>query len=317
MFLVTGGAGFIGANLVESLLRAGIAVRVLDNLTTGRSSNIDEFRSDIEFIEGDIRDLSTLESAMDGVDVVFHEAALPSVPRSLADPILCNEVNVGGTLNVLIAARAAGVGRLVYASSSSVYGDTPALPKVESMAPLPLSPYAVSKLAGERYCHAFTSSFGLPTISLRYFNVFGPRQDPDSTYAAVVPKFISAMAEGRQPIIYGDGKQCRDFTFVDDVVEANLIASKADAAVSGCFNVAPGNRTSLLELVGKLNRILGTAIDPVHEPARKGDIRDSQAGVGLIREMLGFTPSFTLENGLQRTIEYLVRGNVTKKLPAR
>ena len=227
-FLVTGGAGFIGSNIVEELLKRGYSVRILDNFSTGRRENIKEFLNDIELIEGDIRSYHTVQKAVKGIDVILHQAALPSVPRSINDPITTNEVNVGGTLNILDAAKDAGVKRIVFASSSSVYGDNPVLPKHEGMLPNPLSPYAVSKLTGEHYMRVFNKLYGLETISLRYFNVFGPKQDPNSQYSAVIPKFIKAIKEDRKPIIYGDGMQSRDFTYVANVVEANILAATAD-----------------------------------------------------------------------------------------
>lgn len=303
MYLVTGGAGFIGTNLVETLLRQGKRVRVLDNLSTGRMENIAHFLDDIEFIEADIQDLDAVREAVAGVEVVLHQAALPSVPRSVADPLTSNAVNVKGTLNVLVAARDAGVRRVVAASSSSVYGNSPMLPKVETMPVEPLSPYAVSKLATERYCQAFAQVYGLPAISLRYFNVFGPYQDPASEYAAVIPKFILMMMQGEQPTIYGDGWQSRDFTYVDNVVMANLLAAEAPESVSDYFNVACGDRVSLLDLIKKLNSILGTALTPLHEPPRLGDVKDSQADIRKIEQVLGFAPTVSFDEGLVRTVE--------------
>lgn len=303
-FLVTGGAGFIGTNLVKALLEQGKRVRVLDNFATGKRENLAPFLKDIELIEGDIRDVDCVHRAVVGVEVVLHQAALPSVPRSVADPRTTNEVNVTGTLNVLLAARDAGVQRVVAASSSSVYGNSPTLPKVESMPVEPLSPYAVSKLATERYCQAFTQVYGLPTIALRYFNVFGPYQDPTSQYSAVIPKFINLMLRGEAPTIYGDGRQTRDFTYVDNVVLANLLAAEAPGSLSGYFNVACGDRISLLALVDKLNQILGTTIAPQHGPARVGDVKDSQADIEKIRQALQFAPVTSFDTGLRRTVEF-------------
>jgi UDP-glucose 4-epimerase len=303
-YLITGGAGFIGANLVEALVRQGKSVRVLDNLSTGKLENISPFLADIEYIKADIRDLDAVRQAVAGIDVVLHQAALPSVPRSVDDPLTSNEVNVTGTLNVLVAARDAGVQRVVAASSSSVYGNSEVLPKMETMPVEPLSPYAVSKLATERYCNAFTRVYGLPTISLRYFNVFGPYQDPDSEYAAVIPKFIFMMMQGERPTIYGDGMQSRDFTYVDNVVAANLLAAEAPASISGYFNVACGDRISLLELVRKLNTILGMDLAARHEPARAGDVKDSQAAISKIQAALGFAPVVTFDDGLLWTVNY-------------
>ena len=265
-YLVTGGAGFIGSHLVDALLRDGKQVRVLDNLATGKIDNLRETLDAIDFIEGDVRDAAVVAGATRGVDVVLHQAALPSVPRSIQDPIATNDVNVNGTLNVLLAARDAGVKRVVVASSSSVYGNSPTLPKVETMPVEPLSPYAVSKLAQERYAQAFTEVYGLPTISLRYFNVFGPRQDPTSQYSAVIPKFISMMLQGKRPTIYGDGTQSRDFTYIDNVVRANLLAAEAPKSVNGYFNIACGERYSLLQLVETLNELLGTNLEPEFMP---------------------------------------------------
>jgi nucleoside-diphosphate-sugar epimerase len=303
-YLVTGGAGFIGSHLVEALLQRGARVRVLDSLATGRPSNLAPFRADIELIEADIRDRDAVAAAVRGCDVVLHQAALPSVQRSVQDPLLTNDINVNGTLNVLVAARDAGVRRVVFASSSSVYGDTPTLPKVETMTPAPLSPYAVSKLAGERYCLVWAAVYGLPAIALRYFNVFGPRQDPTSDYAAVIPRFATAMLAGRAPTIYGDGEQSRDFTYVQNVVEANLLASTAPAATSGAFNVAGGDRITLNELVARINRLIGADLAPLHAAAKPGDVRHSQAAVEAIGAALGWEPSVSFDEGLRRTVEH-------------
>jgi nucleoside-diphosphate-sugar epimerase len=305
MYLVTGGAGFIGSHLVEALLEQGQHVRVLDNLSTGRISNIEHLLPDIEFIQGDIRSPEVVRRAVEGVDVLLHQAALASVPRSVADPLASHDVNVTGTLNLLVAARDAGVQRVVFASSSSVYGNSPRLPKVETMSADPLSPYAVSKLAGERYCLSFAQVYGLPAIALRYFNVFGPRQDPASEYAAVIPKFIMAMLHGDQPTIYGDGTQSRDFTYVTNVVAANLLAAEAPATISGFFNVAWGTRISLLDLVADLNRILGANLPARHAPPRSGDVLHSQADITKIQAALGFTPTVIFAQGLTCTVEYL------------
>jgi nucleoside-diphosphate-sugar epimerase len=303
-YLITGGAGFIGSHLAERLLRRGAQVRVLDNLLTGRLSNLQAFLADIELLEGDIRDPECVAEATRGCDVVLHQAALPSVQRSVLDPRTTNEVNVTGTLNVLLAARDAGVQRVVLASSSSVYGNSETLPKVESMPVEPLSPYAVSKLAAERYCTVWSQVYGLPAIALRYFNVFGPRQDPASDYAAVIPRFATAMLSGQRPTIYGDGLQSRDFTFIENVVDANLRAADAPASVSGYFNVAAGDRISLLELVGRLNSLLGTQIEPIHAIARAGDVRHSQAGIEAIGAAIGWEPSVPFDEGLRRTVAY-------------
>jgi Nucleoside-diphosphate-sugar epimerases len=302
--LVTGGAGFIGSHLVEALLRRGERVRVFDNFSTGRRENVQHLHSDIELIEGDLRDFDAVRRAVAGVEVVFHQAALASVQRSVDDPMTTNAVNVTGTLHVLMAARDAGVRRVVFASSSSVYGDTPTLPKVETQAPQPLSPYAVSKLAGEQYCMAFSVVYGLPSIALRYFNVFGPRQDPHSEYAAVIPRFIDRMVRGLPPIIYGDGLQSRDFTYIENVVDANLAAADAPASCSTVFNVGAGERTSLLDLAAQINHVLGCRLTPEHHPPRAGDVRHSLASIEAIGQTLGYAPRITLAEGLARTIEW-------------
>jgi UDP-glucose 4-epimerase len=302
-YLVTGGAGFIGSHLVETLLQRGMQVRVLDNFFSGNRERLAPWAADVEVIDGDLRDPDAVQRAVAGAEVVLHQAAVPSVQRSVRDPQLTNEVNVTGTLNLLVAARDAGVRRVVFASSSSVYGDTPTLPKVESMPTDPLSPYAVTKLAGERYCLVFAGVYGLPAIALRYFNVFGPRQDPHSDYAAVIPRFITRMLSGEQPIIYGDGEQSRDFTYVANVVAANLLAAEAPASISGVFNVAGGERISLLQLMEQINDLIGTDITPIHEPARAGDVKHSQAGIDRIRETLGFVPVVDFIEGLKLTVE--------------
>lgn len=302
--LVTGGAGFIGSHLVEALLRRGNAVRVLDNLSTGRAENLAAVRDDIELIVGDLRDADTVRRAVAGVEAVLHQGALASVQRSVDDPLTTNAVNVSGTLHVLTAARDARVQRVVFASSSSVYGDTPTLPKIETMPPRPRSPYAVSKLAGEQYCLAFSAVYGLPAIALRYFNVFGPRQDPRSEYAAVIPRFLDRMVRGLAPVIYGDGEQSRDFTYVENVVAANLAALDAPADCSGVFNVGAGERTSLLQLAAQINRLLGSDLAPEHHPPRAGDVRHSLASIAAIGETLGYAPRVTLADGLARTVAW-------------
>lgn len=281
-YLVTGGAGFIGSNIVEKLLTRGDSVRVFDNLSTGKRENLAPFLNDIEFIEGDLRDEAAVRNATAGCDYVLHQGALGSVPRSIADPVTTNEVNIRGTLNALMAARDAGVKRFVAASSSSVYGNTPTLPKVESMTMLPRSPYAVSKLATEKYCQAFHAVYGLETIALRYFNIFGPKQDPASQYAAVIPLFITKAMRGEAPVVHGDGLQSRDFTFVENAVSANLLACDAPSSnVAGeFFNVACGARYSLIDILNGIGDALGKTVTPVHEPARAGDVRDSLAEIG-------------------------------------
>jgi UDP-glucose 4-epimerase len=304
-YLVTGGAGFIGSHLVETLLQQGQHVRVLDNLSTGRMCNIEQMLPDIEFIEGDIRSPEIVRRAVAGIDVVLHQAALASVPSSVADPLASNEVNVTGTLHVLLAARDAGVRRIVFASSCSVYGNSLVLPKYENMPTDPLSPYAITKLAAERYCLSFAQVYGLPAIALRYFNVFGPRQDPASEYAAVIPKFIVSMLHGDRPTIYGDGAQSRDFIYIANVVAANLLAAAAPAEISGFFNVACGERISLLDLVANLNHILGTNLPPRHAAARSGDVLHSQADIRKIQNALGFMPTVTFAEGLVCTVDSL------------
>lgn len=300
-YLVTGGAGFIGSHIVERLVRDGHRVRVLDDFSSGKESNLESFRTEIELVKGDIRDAAIVSEAMKGVNVVFHEAALGSVPRSVADPLTTHEVNMTGTLNVLLAAREAGVKRVVYASSSSVYGETPVLPKKEDMTPQPLSPYALSKLVGEHYASVFKHVYGFEVVGLRYFNIFGPRQDPESQYAAVIPRFIMALLEGKSPVVYGDGLQSRDFTYVDNVVDANLLASEADGVAGQAFNVACGGRYTLLELLARLKEILGSDIEPIHEAARAGDVKDSQASIEAAARALAYRVSVDFEEGLQRT----------------
>ncbi len=303
-YLVTGGAGFIGSHLVDALLERSEQVRVLDNLSTGRRANIEHVLDRIEFIEGDLRDRDIVQQAMQGVDYVLHQAALPSVQRSVVDPLTTNEVNVTGTLHLLIAARDAKVKRMVFASSSSVYGDTPTLPKHEAMPTQPRSPYAVSKLAGERYCLSFYDVYGLPTVALRYFNVFGPRQDPTSQYSGVMPKFITALIRGEAPTIYGDGTQSRDFTYVANVVRANLLACECDNAVGKVMNVACGARYTLLDLYAALAKIMGTEIEPVFAAPRPGDVKHSLAAIDVARQALGYEPTVGWEEGLRRTVEW-------------
>jgi len=304
LYLVTGGAGFIGSHIVDELVRRGESVRVLDNLSTGKRGNLARAWDQIEFIEGSLTDPSTVQRAMQDVDYVLHQGALPSVPRSVADPATSHEVNVTGTINVLIAARDAGVKRLVYAASSSAYGNSPTLPKREEMPTNPLSPYAVSKLAGEHYCRAFCQVYGLETVCLRYFNVFGPRQDPQSQYAAVIPKFIAMMRRDERPTIYGDGSQSRDFTYVANVVQANLLAAAAPQAAGRVMNVACGQRHTLLDLVSALNRLLGTHLEPVFQPDRAGDVKHSLADIAAAKELLGYEVLVPFEEGLGRTAEH-------------
>jgi UDP-glucose 4-epimerase len=303
-YLVTGGAGFIGSHICERLLNEGYGVRVLDNFSNGKEENLSQFRDQVEVIRGDVRDTQTVAEAMKDVYVVFHEAALGSVPRSVADPVSTHESNITGTLNVLLAARDAGVRRVVFASSSSVYGETLELPKHEGITPQPLSPYALSKLAGEHYISVFNHVYGFEAVSLRYFNIFGPRQDPQSEYAAVIPKFVTALLSGNRPIVFGDGGQSRDFTYVENVVEANLLASEADGIAGKAFNVACGGRYTLLDLLDRIKQALGTDIEPVHEPARAGDVRDSQAAIDAASEAFGYSIKVDFDEGLRRTVEW-------------
>ncbi len=313
--LVTGGGGFIGSNLVEACLRRGDDVRVIDNFATGRRENLTEADSwkkvgggAFELVEGDIRDANTVRRVVEGMDVVLHQAAIPSVARSVADPLTSHQVNQDGTLNLLIAARDLGVKRFVAASSSSLYGESPTLPKIETMPSEPLSPYGVDKLAGETYCKVFTQLYGLQTVALRYFNVFGPRQDPHSEYSAVIPLFATLMAAGKTPTLNGDGKQTRDFTYIDNVVQMNLLGAEAPEEACGeAYNVACGERISLLELVEKLNGILGTNIKGQHGPPRPGDIQHSLAAITKAEEKLGYRVTVRMDEGLSRTVKWLTQ----------
>ncbi len=310
--LVTGGAGFIGSHLVERLVHDGHQVRVLDDLSAGTESNLATVAGKYEFLTGDIREHSVVNEAVRGVEAVFHEAAIGSVARSVDRPEISNAVNVGGTLALLVAARDAGVKRFVYASSSSVYGDTPSLPKREDMPTTPTSPYGVSKLAAELYCRLFWSLYGLETVSLRYFNVFGPRQDPASAYAAVVPRFASSLLKGERPVVFGDGGQTRDFTYVENVVEANMLALKATRGFGQAINAAAGARVSVNELVQKLQEVTGSSASPEHRAARPGDIRDSYAALEKAADLLGYHPAVPLYEGLRRTVEWFRRGGASR-----
>ncbi len=303
--LVTGGAGFIGSHLADALLAAGFAVRVLDDFSSGREQNLAQAIVKIELIRGDLADPLATARACAGVDVVFHEGAIPSVPRSVAEPLRTNRANIDGTLNVLECARQAGVRRVVCAASSSAYGDTEELPKIETMPPNPRSPYALQKYAGEVYCRLYHELYGIETVALRYFNVFGPRQDPKSEYAAVVPRFATACLRGEPARINGDGEQSRDFTFVADTVRANLLAADAPGAVGHVINVAGGRRISLNELLAVLQQITGTNVAAVYGPSRVGDVRHSLADLGRARTLLGFEPQVSLADGLRRTVESL------------
>jgi nucleoside-diphosphate-sugar epimerase len=312
LWLVTGGAGFIGSHTVDELLERGASVRVLDDFSTGRRDNLQAALGHIDLIEGDVAGLGTVREAVDGVDYVVHLAALPSVARSVEDPVASNRANVVGTVNVLVAARDAGVRRVVYASSSSVYGDRPTLPKHEEMVTVPLSPYAVSKLAGEHYCQAFHRVYGLQTVALRYFNVFGPRQDPRSQYSAVIPKFIAAVLRGEPPEIHGDGHQSRDFTYVANVVQANLLACESPDGIGEVFNVGCGERHTLLELVSNLQEIMRSAIEPRFTDARPGDVRHSLADISRIERAMGYEPEVSFREGLRSSVEwYSGRGSAT------
>ncbi len=303
-YLVTGGAGFIGSNIVDELLRRGQTVRVLDNFATGREENLQDAGDRIELIRGDVRDMAAVDAAVAGCDFVLHQAALASVPRSIADPVANNEVNAQGTLNVLVAAQKHGVKRVVYASSSSVYGDSEELPKVESMTPNPRSPYAVAKLAAEYYCRVFAELHGMTTVALRYFNVFGPRQDPGSQYSAVIPIFVKALVEGKAPIIHGDGEQSRDFTYIDNVVGANLLACEANVGGGKVYNIACGGRFTLNQLYAALAARVGTDLRPVYGPPRAGDVKHSMAAIDRIQRELGYRVSVSFEDGIERTVRW-------------
>ncbi|MBX3435363.1 MAG: SDR family oxidoreductase [Pirellulales bacterium] len=304
-YLVTGGAGFIGSHIVAALAEAGGDVRVLDNLSTGKRGNVPASPR-VTLIEGDVLDPQALAQAIDGVDVVFHQAAMASVPNSVANPLDCHAACATSTVAVLDAARRGGVKRVVYAGSSSAYGNQPYSAKRETDTLSPLSPYAAAKLAGEAYCQAFYATYGLETTVLRYFNVFGPRQDPASEYSAVIPKFVASMLQGKRPIVFGDGRQSRDFTYVDNVAAGNLAAAAAPAAaVAGrVFNVACGRQFSLLDLIASINRVLGTNLEPEFAPPRAGDVRESLADVSMAREALGYEPTVDFDEGLRRSIEY-------------
>jgi len=304
--LVTGGGGFIGSNVVRALLARGDDVRVLDNFSTGSRANLAGLERDVELVEGDLRSYERVHAAVRDAEVVFHQGALPSVPRSVQDPLTTTAVNVEGTLNVLLAARDEGVRRIVNASSSSVYGNTGSLPRVETQAPDPISPYAVAKLAAERFCTSFSRVYSMEIVSLRYFNVFGPRQDPTSQYAAVVPRFIRAIAGGEPVTIYGDGEQSRDFTFVDNVVAANLLAADASGVGGEILNVATGGSVTVNALAEAIAAMLGKTLERSYEPARDAEVRASWADVAEARRMLGYEPSVDFAEGLRRTAHYLL-----------
>ena len=304
VYVVTGGGGFIGSHIVEELLRRNETVKVIDNFSTGKRENIEPFEDDAEIIEADIADAKNLTPFLKGADYVIHQAAIPSVPKSIIDPVKSHHANVNGTLRLLDACRQTGVKRVVYASSSSLYGDSPTLPKHEGMMPNPLSPYGAQKLFGEIYCQVFTRAYGLETVSLRYFNVFGPRQDASSQYSGVLALFIPAVLQGRRPKIYGDGLQSRDFTYVQNVVEANLLACQVPGAAGQVFNIACGDRITVNAMLQLINKITGKDITPVYEPPRPGDIKHSQADITQARERLGYQPNVSFEEGLRNTIEW-------------
>ena len=303
-YLVTGGAGFIGSNIVEYLVKNGEKVRVLDNFSSGRRGNIAHLLDKIEVVEGDVRDFWTVIQATKGVKYILHQAALPSVQRSVNNPLTSNEVNINGTLNLLEAAKEYGIKRIVYASSSSVYGDTPSLPKIEDMPPKPLSPYAITKLAGEEYCQTFSKLYKLPVVCLRYFNVFGVRQDPTSQYSAVIPKFIHLLLDNKTPTINGDGEQSRDFTFVENVVQANILACRSDVSGGEPINIACGQNYTLNQLVEILNRIIKVNIKPKYTDAKPGDVKHSLADISKAKKLLNYEPKVSFTQGLEKTVEW-------------
>jgi UDP-glucose 4-epimerase len=312
-FLVTGGAGFIGSHLVRRLLADGGRVRVIDNLATGKRERLRDLEGAIEFIEGDLADTSMCENALSGVDCVLHQAAVPSVQRSIKNPIETNKANITSTLNLLEGCRKHQVRRFVYASSSSAYGDTPVLPKREDMPPNPLSPYALQKFVGERYCQLYFRLYGLETVSLRYFNVFGPSQDPYSEYSAVIPKFATRLQRGESIVVYGNGEQSRDFTYVDNVVEANILALRAPRAAGSVINIGCGERITLNRLIKILEAILEAQATVDYQPARPGDVRDSLADISLAQDLLGYQPKVTVAEGLRRTVTWLASNTEVQK----
>jgi UDP-N-acetylglucosamine/UDP-N-acetyl-alpha-D-glucosaminouronate 4-epimerase len=314
-YVVTGGAGFIGSNTVDELVRRGHSVVVLDDLSSGREENLSEIRNKITLIKGSITDIEVVRKAMHEAEYVLHLAARTSVPRSVKDPIETNKINIDGTLNVLVAAKEMKVKRVIFAASSSAYGETPTLPKVETMRPQPISPYGVTKYVGELYGQAFGRCYGLENVALRYFNIFGPRQDPSSPYSGVLAKFCTAFLEEIQPVVFGDGEQTRDFTYVDNAVQANLLACEAPNVSGKTFNVGTGERTSLNEVLRALGKIAGKPQEAKYDPARDGDIRDSQADISQAREFLGYDPQVGFEEGLSRTLEWY--RSIQSKIPAK
>lgn len=306
-FLVTGGAGFIGSNICKRLVADGCFVRVVDNLLTGKRSNLAPIIDKIEFVEADMGDPEVAREVVKGIDVVLHEGALPSVPRSVDEPDLTHRHCIDATFTMLMAARDAGVKRFVYAASSSAYGDTPTLPKVETMRPDPLSPYAVGKLVGEYYCSVFSKVFGLETVALRYFNVFGPQQDPASQYAAAIPAFVTAILKNQPPTIYGDGEQSRDFTYIDNIVHANLLAARAKKTAGQVINVACGEAVTVNAIIGQINQLLGKDVKPIYAPTRAGDVKHSLADITAARELIGFEPVILFQEGLEKSIDWYRR----------
>lgn len=306
-YLITGGGGFIGSHLVERFISEGRDVRVVDNFLTGKRENLAPFKGRFELIEGDLADPEVCRRACQGVSIIFHEAALPSVPKSVANPVASHRSNIEATFNLLVAAREAGVKRLIYAASSSAYGETETLPKIETIIPSPLSPYAVQKLTGEHYCTAFTRCYGLETLSLRYFNVFGPRQDPASQYAAAIPAFVTAILQDRPPTIYGDGEQTRDFTYIENVLHANKLAAEAPRTRGEAINVACGERISINDIIRTINQSLGKNVVPRHVEPRPGDIRHSWADIRLAEQLIGFRPVVSFQDGLQKAVDWYRR----------
>lgn len=305
-YLVTGGAGFIGSNIAHEIINRGEQVRIIDNFSTGFRSNLTEIQDSIELIDGDIRDFWTVREAVEGIDYILHQAALPSVPRSISNPLTSNSVNIDGTLNLLEAARQANVGRIVMASSSAVYGDTPVLPKHEEMKLNPLSPYAITKLTNEEYCRVYYELYGLETVCLRYFNIFGPRQDPNSQYSAVIPKFIAALQADQPPVVYGDGEQSRDFTYIANTVSANLLATTSASAPGNVYNIACGGQFTLNSLLDTLREIIGVDTKAKYDPTRKGDILHSFADISKAKNDLKYKPGISFKEGLEKTVEWFV-----------